>query len=56
MPGHYSKPPKPKAPPNPFDEQNTNNAAGKPLPPLPGTGSRYDKHGNKIPLGVQHGP
>tara|TARA_Y100001951_G_C11187453_1_gene209490 strand:- start:66 stop:227 length:162 start_codon:yes stop_codon:yes gene_type:complete len=53
MPGHYPKPPKPKAPPNPFDEQNTKDAAGK---PLPGTGSRYDKHGKKIELGVGWGP
>ena len=44
--------PKPKAPKNSFDEQNTNDAVGK---PLPGTGSRY-KNGKKIDLGVQHGP
>ncbi len=58
MPGHYNKPtppppPKPPKPPkSPFDEQNTNDAAGK---PLPGTGSRY-KNGKKRDLGVGWGP
>ena len=47
MPGHYLTPPtppplapkarKPKPPKNAFDEQNTNDAAGK---PVKGSGSR----------------
>ena len=57
MPGHYDgppppKPPAPKSPKSSFDEQNTNDAAGK---PLPGTGSRY-KNGKKRDLGVGWGP
>lgn len=53
MPGHYKGPTPPPPPPkNPFDEQDTKNAAGK---PLPGTGSKY-KNGKKRDLGVGWGP
>ena len=52
MPGHYNKPTPPPPPKNPFDEQDTKNAAGK---PLPGTGSKY-KNGKKRDLGVGWGP
>ena len=63
MPDHYNRPGPPpppaiKPPSRPeksaFDEQKTEDAAGK---PLPGTGSRYTKDGKKKKdLGVGWGP
>lgn len=66
MPDHYNRPGPPpppaiKPPKRPekseksaFDEQKTDDAAGK---PLPGTGSRYTKDGKKRKdLGVGWGP
>tara|TARA_R100000458_G_C8216313_1_gene202162 strand:+ start:690 stop:872 length:183 start_codon:yes stop_codon:yes gene_type:complete len=60
MPKHYPTPPPAPAPKAKrpkrdigFDDQDTNNAAGK---PVSGTGSRYNKDGTKKNLGIGWGP